>query len=634
MCGITGYFTRSTEQDFLPFLKESVRQLSKRGPDHQSTKILSRHVAFGHARLSVIDTSDLASQPMQDASGRYTIIFNGEIFNYRQLRSELLKDVPFMSESDTEVLLYLYIKKGKECLQHLNGFFAFAVYDSLTQNIFLARDRFGIKPLHIYNDGLSVIFASELKALLCYPVKRELDYSTLLLYLQMSYIPDNKSMLKGITRLAPGAYLTIDSSGNTVSESYYQISIPPIARDRNDNLSYEQCVGKLRALVEDAVERRLVSDVPLGTFLSGGIDSSIVTACAAKKVSNLNSFSIGYTDEPFYDETKYANLVAKKYKTNHTVFAISSEEMFSHIFDMLDYIDEPFADSSSIAVYILCKKTRSRVTVALSGDGGDELFAGYNKHKAEYLARKGNFLNLMLRHSGFLFDWLPKSRHSNLSNTVRQLQRYAQGLELNNAERYWRWCVFQNSLQAYQLLKQPHPSFLTVAEERADTLRSTVTPTGDLNQVLRADVKMVLPGDMLTKVDLMSMANSLEVRVPLLDYTVVDFAFSLPVDYKLHNGNGKRILKDAFKAELPVELHRRPKHGFEVPIKKWIQTGLKSIINEDLLSDSFIQEQGVFDLNAVQDLKKRAFGSNPNDSPAVVWSLLVFQYWYKKYMLV
>lgn len=633
MCGITGYFTKSTEQDFLPFLKESVRQLSKRGPDHQSTKVLSRHVAFGHARLSVIDTSDLASQPMQDASGRYTIVFNGEIFNYRQLRSEFLKDVVFTSESDTEVLLHLYIKKGKECLQYLNGFFAFAVYDSVAQHIFLARDRFGIKPLHVYNDGHNVIFASELKAILCYPIKRELDYSTLLLYLQMSYIPDNKSMLKGIKRLAPGTYLTIDSSGNTVSDSYYQISIPPIDGDRKDKLSYGHCVEKLRTLVEDAVERRLVSDVPLGTFLSGGIDSSIVTACAAKKVSNLNSFSIGYADEPFYDETKYANLVAKKHKTNHTVFAVTNEEMFSHIFEMLDYIDEPFADSSSIAVYILCKKTRSRVTVALSGDGGDELFAGYNKHKAEQLARKNSFLNSTLRYSGFVLDWLPKSRHSKLSNTVRQLQRYAQGLDLNNAERYWQWCTFQNSRQAYQLLKQPKPSFLATAEERAEALRSAVTPTGNLNEVLRADVRMVLPGDMLTKVDLMSMASSLEVRVPLLDYTVVDFAFSLPVDYKIYNGNGKRILKDAFKSELPTELHTRPKHGFEVPIKKWIQTGLKSLINEDLLSDSFIQEQGLFDMNAVQGLKKQAFSPNPNDSPAIVWSLLVFQYWYKKYML-
>ena len=412
MCGIAGYFSKEPAHQLEGYLQSAIKTLSKRGPDLQQTKILSPQVGFAHARLSIIDTSSIANQPMCDESGRFTIIFNGEIFNFRELKEKFLADVKFNSTSDTEVLLNLFIRVGKNCLQHLNGFFAFAIYDNEKNEIFLARDRFGIKPLHVYTDDKMLLFASELKAILQFPIKKEIDYNTLALYLQLNYVPGNNSMLKNIQKLQPGSFAVIDSKGNFSTEKFYSIPYESGKKIAENEINYNEAKATLRKLVEESVQRRLVSDVPLGAFLSGGIDSSIITSCAAKNVSQLNTFSIGFKDEPYFDETKYANLVAKKFKTNHTVFSVSNDEMFANIFSILDYIDEPFADSSAIAVYILSQKTKEKVTVALSGDGGDELFAGYNKHKAELRARQKNLLNFSMKTGLPFFEMLPKSRHS------------------------------------------------------------------------------------------------------------------------------------------------------------------------------------------------------------------------------
>lgn len=633
MCGIAGYFSKETTHHYEAYLNDAVKSLAKRGPDLQQTKTLSAQIGFAHARLSIIDTSTVASQPMSDASGRFTIIFNGEIFNYRELKEQFLREVKLNSTSDTEVLLHLFIQQREKCLQHLNGFFAFAVYDNEKKEIFLARDRSGIKPLHIYADEKMVVFASELKAILKFPIKKEIDYNTLALYLQLNYVPGNNSILKNIMRLMPAHYAVIDTNGNLKTEKYYSVPYVGGQKIADKDFNYESSKATLRKLIEESVQRRLVSDVPLGSFLSGGIDSSIVSYCAAKNVSQLNTFSIGFSDEPYFDETKYANLVAKKFETNHTVFSISNDEMFSHIFDILDYIDEPFADSSAIAVFILSKKTREKVTVSLSGDGGDELFGGYNKHQAEFRARQNNFLNKVIETGLPLFKILPKSRHSKFGNLFRQLQRYSEGLQLSAAERYWRWCVFNSEDSALSLLQNKNAIDKNELDKRKQFVRDAVKEDGELNDIFFADTQMVLPNDMLTKVDLMSMANSLEVRVPLLDYTVVDFAFTLPVSFKLDKSSGKKILKAAFRNDLPEELFTRPKHGFEVPLLKWMKTGLRSLIEEELLSKKFIEEQNIFDAAAIESLKQKLFSNNPEDAHATVWGLLVFQYWYKKYFL-
>jgi asparagine synthase (glutamine-hydrolysing) len=632
MCGIAGYFSKTDNHKLDYYLENAVRTLAKRGPDLQQSCILSDKVGFAHARLSIIDTSTLGNQPMKDASGRYTIIFNGEIFNFRELREKFLTDVKFASHSDTEILLYLYIKLRKDCLPLLNGFFAFAIFDNLRKEIFLARDRYGIKPLHIYRDDDMIVFGSELQAIMAFPIKREINYDALALYLQLNYIPGTKSILKNTEKLAPGHFGTLEDSGVLTITKYYSIPFTSGTKTSEDGISYESCKTTLKKLIEHAVKCRLVSDVPLGTFLSGGIDSSIVTACAAKNIQHLNTFSIGYRDDPYLDETYYANLVAKKYNTNHTVFSITADEMFEHIFSILDYTSEPFADSSGIAVYLLSKKTKQKVTVALSGDGGDELFAGYNKHMAELQIQRRNIKNSLIALGYPLLKFLPKSREGRLTNLFRQIQRYSEGMSLTKPERYWQWCTLNSYGNVISLLKNKNLVDNLEIEKEKNFVQLEIREEGDLGDILLADMKMILPNDMLTKVDLMSMANSLEVRVPFLDYNVVNYAFSLPTSFKINLSSGKRILKDAFKEDLPTELFNRPKRGFEVPLLKWMRTGLRSLIENELLEKDFVQHQNIFDYQEIEKIKVKLFSNNPEDSASTIWGLIVFQYWFKKYL--
>ena len=631
MCGIVGYFSKSG-RDLGTSLDKALLALNKRGPDLQVSRVLSSHVGFGHARLSIIDTSTDGSQPMSDDSGRYTIIFNGEIFNYRDLKAQFLAERShFQSSSDTEVLLYLYIKMGKDCLQYLNGFFAFAIYDHQERSLIIARDRMGIKPLHIYIDDDMLIFASELKAILAFPIRKEIDFDSLGLYLQLNYIPGTASILSHVRRLKPAHYITVDAMGSSKETAYYQVPYDDTKLLPTTAVSYAAAQERLVGLLDAAVQRRLVADVPLGAFLSGGIDSSIIVSLAAKHKPDLNTFSIGFKDEPYFDETYYANLVAKKFNTNHTVFSITTDDMYAHLFDILDYIDEPFADSSAIAVYILSMHTRKHVTVALSGDGGDELFAGYNKHKAELRAREKNLLNTVVQSGLPIWKMLPKSRQSKFTNIFRQLERYGIGLQLSPQERYWRWCAFVDEKDALKLFKKDIHLNKQKADQHKQAVLQYINGGDSINDVLMADTQMVLPNDMLTKVDLMSMANSLEVRVPILDYTVVDFAFTVPTSFKIGAGHTKKILKDSFRNVLPDELYTRPKRGFEVPLLKWFRTGLRSLIEDDLLSDKTIEAQGIFDVNEIRVLKQQLFSSSPGDVHARIWGLIVFQYWWKKY---
>ncbi|MFN8308914.1 MAG: asparagine synthase (glutamine-hydrolyzing) [Chitinophagales bacterium] len=631
MCGIAGYLSFQPK-DYSNQLKNALQALQLRGPDNRTAQVVSPHCGLGHARLSIIDTSACGMQPMTDDSGRYTIIFNGEIFNYRELRQQFLSDKSdFHSTSDTEVLLHLFIRMGAACLPLLNGFFAFAVYDNQKRELFLARDRMGIKPLHLYSDGDQLFFASELKALFAFPVKKVIDHNSLALYLQLNYVPLGHSILKNITRLHPGHFRLIKESGESEEQAFYKIpytaenELPPTPQN------YETAKAELRRLIEASVQRRLVADVPLGAFLSGGIDSSIIVSQAAKHQPNLHTYSIGFSDEPYFDETYYANLVAKKFQTKHTVFSITKNDMYEHLHSILDYFDEPFADSSAIAVYILSKHTRNHVTVALSGDGGDELFAGYNKHQAELRARRNNLVNQLVKAGLPVFKMLPKSRQSKFTNLFRQLERYSTGLRLSRKDRYWRWCAFVDQNDALKLLRQPERVELAEVEARRREVLQFVGE-GNINEVLLADTQMVLPNDMLTKVDLMSMANSLEVRVPLLDYTVVDYAFRLPQEFKIEPGNGKKILKEAFREELPDELFTRAKRGFEVPLLQWFRTGLRSMIEDDLLNDAFIEQQNIFSVDEIRRLKQQLFSANPGEIHARIWGLIVFQYWYKKWM--
>ncbi|MBL0329690.1 MAG: asparagine synthase (glutamine-hydrolyzing) [Bacteroidetes bacterium] len=627
MCGITGIVAFNEKgKTYLNKVSAATYSLLKRGPDGEGL-YFDKNVALGHRRLSIIDTSNAAAQPFTDESKRYTIVFNGEIFNYKQLRLQLeSKGIKFKSNSDTEVLLQLYISDKEKCLEQLDGEFAFAIYDSSSEKLFLARDRFGIKPLYYYKDENRFVFGSELKALMAFEIPKVIDKTSLQLYFHLNYIPSPYSIFEHVKKLKAGTFLDLDSTGKIEEKKYYSI---PYTSELKNIPSYESAQKTFKHLLESSVQQRMIADVPLGTFLSGGIDSSIITAIAAQNTQHLNSFSIGFKDEPLFDETSFAILLAKKYKTNHTVFELSNADLFANLQELLDYTDEPFADSSALAVNILSMHTKKHVTVALSGDGADELFAGYNKHAAELKARKGGLKATLVKSSHSLLKQLPKSRNSKTGNKIRQLEKFAEGMKMSPQERYWQWAKW-SGYTADQLFSKKYNQAIsdTDYEKRKSSILNSIS--ADYNSVLLTDMQLVLENDMLVKVDRMSMARSLEVRVPFLDHHLVNFAFSLPVDYKIDGTTRKKIVRDTFKDLLPPELLLRRKQGFEVPLLKWFKTDLKSMITNELLEDKFIEEQGIFNGEEIKRLKMQLFSNNPNDAVEKVWALIVFQYWWKK----
>jgi asparagine synthase (glutamine-hydrolysing) len=628
MCGITGFFSfNNSAETYRSKIDAAVEAIKSRGPDSNGLYI-DKNVGFGHTRLSIIDTSDAGSQPFIDSSGRYALVFNGEFYNHNEYRAELVSDgIKFKSGSDTEVLLYLLIKYGENAIEKINGCFAFAFYDSISEKIIAARDRMGINPLVYYTDSEKFIFASEMKALYAFGIPKELNTAAVYTYFQLNYLPANISMLKNVNKLEPGNYLVVDKSGISV-KSYYKIPNSVLTDNYDD---YQTASKKLRDLLDSAVERRLMSDVPLGCFLSGGIDSTVITALAAGHTKHLNTFSIGFKDEEFFDETSFAEIVAKRYKTNHTSFKISNDDLLNNLTEMLDYLDEPFADSSALAVNILSKLTRTKVTVALSGDGADEIFAGYNKHAAHFNASYARAKEKIAAAMNPLWKVVPKSRNSKVSNFARQLDRFATGFKLSPDERYWYWASIGSESYVSSLLDIPI-DYAEFSQRKNKYVNSNVG-LEDINQVLYTDMQLILPGDMLTKTDLMSMANSLEVRTPFLDHTVVNYAFSLPSHYKINSNQRKKILKDCCSDLIPKELINRPKHGFEVPLLKWFRNELWQMIDKDLLSEEFVTNQGLFNYNEISKLKKKIFSSGPEDSAAKIWALIVFQHWWKKYFI-
>ena len=625
MCGITGIYSFNEEADrFHKKISLSINSLKKRGTN-ASGIFQNKNISIGHTRLSIIDTSENANQPLSDISKNYSIVFNGEFYNYKEYRQILeAKSYQFKTNSDTEVLLYMYIEYGSDFLQKINGCFSIAILNKNKNELIIARDRYGIKPLYIYTDAEKIIFASEMKGILAYGVEKDINFDSLLLYFQLNYIPGASSIFNNVFRLTPGTYLKINDKG--ISKNiFYKL---PYTQTYS-NISYEDAKTKLKNLVYKSVKQRLVADVPLGTFLSGGIDSSIITGIASEFKSNINSFSIGYKDEPYFDETDYALEVAKKFKTNHHSFKLSNNDLYENLFDILNYIDEPFADSSAIPVYILSKLTKQKVTVALSGDGADEIFSGYNKHMAHFNANNNSLSNLVLKSVYPITKKLPESRNSGLSNKIRQINKYVAGIKLNEKERYWLWASLYSENDSKKLFSN-NRTFKKASRYIHELTENIISK--DFNDILFTDVNMVLQNDMLTKVDLMSMANGLEVRTPFLDHNIVDFAFSLPSEYKINKNIKKRILQDSFKDFLPQRIYNRPKHGFEVPLLKWFKTELFSLINNDLLSIDFIKSQNIFDYKEIEKLKSKLFSNNPQDIHAQIWALIVFQNWWKKYI--
>lgn len=630
MCGITGVFAFNEIGRFnLPNISLATETLEHRGPDFQKV-FVGDFVALGHRRLSIIDLNAQSNQPMSAEDGRYQLVFNGEIYNYKSLRQELSsKGVQFETESDTEVLLQLLIHEGKDALNKLNGFFAFAFYDQQKEEMLVARDRYGIKPLYYLEDEDRFIFASELRAILKFGIKKKIDTNSLYTYLQLNYLPAPMSMVKGVKKLMPGQYAVVKKKSVEIN-SYYELKT---TFEKPFQGTYEDAQVQLKALMEKSVERRLVADVPLGTFLSGGVDSSIISAIAAKKVDGLHTFSIGYKGNSFFDETEYANAVAKHIGSKHQVFSLSLDDLYAYLPKLLKSFSEPFADSSALPVYALSQLTKENVTVALSGDGADELFAGYNKHAALYRLWHPGAKEKIVSALRPLWNILPKSRNNPLGNLARQLKKFADASQLDVPSQYWILASLQSAQKSIELLSNAVLEDIDFEgfDLWKDHLLSTIN-SKSINQSLQLDQKLVLQGDMLQKVDLMSMQHALEVRVPFLDHELVAFANSLPEEYKVNGKRKKMILQDTFRDILPDKIYNRPKHGFEVPLLDWLRKDLKSDIENKWLDKERIEKQGVFDWEGITALKKKLFSNNPEDSHAHIWALIVFQEWWEGYM--
>jgi asparagine synthase (glutamine-hydrolysing) len=628
MCGITGIFAFNQIGSFYMInLGKSIEMLAHRGPDGRGT-FVDDLIALGHRRLSIIDTVN-GRQPMHDVSDRYVIVFNGEIFNYKQLKEQLTTQFGciFNTESDTEVLLSAYIHWGVECLEKLNGFFAFAIYDKQRHEIFVARDRLGVKPLLYYIDEDKFIFASEMKSVLTFNVPREIDWASVRQYFTLGYIPEPDSIFKNIKKVNAGSYLLINKTAQT-SKKYYQL---PEKNSVSKTDSFERSAQKVKGLFEQSITDRLVSDVPVGAFLSGGIDSSIVVAATSKQVTALSTFSVGFKDASFYDETKSAELVAKTFNTSHTSIMLSRTDLSDNIMECLESMSEPFGDTSALPFFVLSKKVAPSTKVILSGDGADELFGGYNKHKAEWMIKNPTWQIRLAQLLQPIIKHMEGNRNSRLGDKIRQVQKLVGGMHLTDAERYYLWCSVMPEIEQSAMLNKSMAGKEEYRARKSDIVRRFKNEPYNLNTVLNTDMELVLGSDMLHKVDSMSMAHGLEVREPFLDYRLLEYVSALPSDYKVNKDGTKLLLKEAFNEELPKEILTKNKHGFDVPLMALFSKELKTWILDELLQEEFIRQQEVFNWNYVLKIRE-AINKNSNLDETRIWPIIVFQYWWKKYM--
>ena len=640
MCGICGKLCNSPGKIGDELIRKMADAMGYRGPDDegiflsskQETQSSKREVGLGHRRLSIIDLSEAGRQPISNEDKKIWMVFNGEIYNFQSLRKELIeKGHFFASKTDSEVIVHLYEEEGIRCLERLNGMFAFSLWDDCQDKLFLCRDRIGIKPLVYYWDGTCLVFASEIKAILqddC--VRRELDWTALGLYLTLNYIPAPWTIFKNIRKLEPGCYLTAEK-GKISIKRYWEIEPPGEVKGSGESFSDQR--QQLYELVNDSVRQRLISDVPLGAFLSGGVDSSIIVGLMARNMERpVETFSIGYKDIPLYDETDYAREVAKFNGTDHHELKISSKDVLETFPTVLDNLDEPFADSSIIPTYVVSRETKRNVTAALSGDGADELFAGYRVYQAEYWARYYNLLPEKIRNRIIkpAFALLPDSRESIVLEYVRRAKKFIDGADSSLQNRVCAWReIFSEDARRLVLREEilNRMPLWTAQEIIADKLNKF---DGDsINKMLYLDVTESLPNDMLNKVDRMSMRNSLEVRVPFLDHRVVEFAFNIEGRDKLRGRKRKYILLETFKSILPPKIHSRPKWGFEIPISTWLKKDLRFLIDE-YLSEGFIKRQRIFEHGYVHELVESHL-KNRTDTSWHLWNLIVFGHWYRKY---
>jgi asparagine synthase (glutamine-hydrolysing) len=629
MCGICGVFNPSSgASPDRAVLDAMSRSIAHRGPDDDGS-FLDGGVGLAARRLSIIDVEG-GHQPIANEDRTIWIVFNGEIYNHERLRLLLSKlGHRFQTRADTEVVVHAYEEFGPDCVRYLNGMFAFAIWDASGRKLFLARDRFGIKPLFYTLVGDELVFGSELKAILQHPrVERRIDVLALNEYLSFEYVPTPRTIFRGIRKLPPGHTLSYSVKGAELTR-YWDLSLrksesrPPVSwRDYQERLRHE---------LEQAVRKEMVSDVPIGVLLSGGLDSTTVLAMMTRSSPRrVKSFSIAFEEKSF-DESRYARLAASALGSDHHELTVTSDMMAELVPRLMDVLDEPFADSSIVPTYFLSRFAREQVKVVLGGDGGDEMFAGYPTLQAhrliEYYERWVPFFvraSLVPR----IIDRLPVSK-DNISFDFKA-RRFISGRGVPVASRHHRWLgAFlpqeKRSLFVPELVQDDVDTYEVAYEHqrRCDAQES-------MNQLLYLDQKLYLEGDILTKVDRASMATSLEVRVPFLNHSLAEYVAEIPHELKLRGLKTKFLLKKAMEGALPREIVRRPKKGFNAPVGYWMNGALKDLVRDHLAEDK-LKREGFFEPSYVQRLL-REHTEGARDHRKLLWTLLVFELWQEKYL--
>ena len=620
MCGICGFNWNDAA-----LIKAMAETLEHRGPN-QKGSFCYNEMSLGFRRLSIIDLSEHGRQPMFNEDGRICLVFNGEIYNFQELRPILeQKGHVFRSNTDSEVIIHAYEQWGESCVHRLRGMFAFAIYDQNRKRLLLARDRIGIKPLYYTWQQGQLRFASEIKAILADPqVERRVNHQAMYDYLGFEFVPAPETMFAGIHKLPAGHFLILEE-GKIRQQQYWDLKFHP---GRN-KLSFGQAVEQMRELLDQAVASHLVSDVPLGVFLSGGLDSSCIVALMRKHLSgSFKTFTIGYEDKSF-SELDYAQIVADHCQTDHQVLLLDSLKP-DYVEKTLWHLDEPMTDLSTVPLYLLCKQAREQVTVCLSGEGADESFAGYDRFKASRMSRWFTLLPEAMRKQvlGRMAALLPDQPQK--KGAINMLKRFMEGANLDPAGQHLRWQYFLNALLEENLFSDSFRKrimadpFRLVREHNA----RCDAGTDQVNREIYLDTRFMMTDSVLMKVDRMSMASSLEIRVPLLDHVLVEFMASLPGDWKLNGMTTKYIFRAALEGLLPDKIVHRGKQGYSLPVKHLLRGELKQYMIE-LLNDSAVlrENMNIAYINQLID-EHCSLQHNHNH---MLWALINIAIWHNRF---
>lgn len=626
MCGICGKLEFDPEARIAPNLvKKMADAIIHRGPDDEGYYVKGQ-IGLGFRRLSIIDLSG-GHQPLSNEDGSIWIIFNGEIYNYQELRSELIsKGHVFKTQSDTEVIVHLYEEFGPDCTRKLRGMFAFAIWDSVTKTLFLARDRVGIKPLYYYLDETFISFGSEMKAMMVDPaVRREIDLAMIDRFLAYYYVPGSETLLRNFFKLDPGHWLLVQD-GRIQIQSYWDLHFQHF----DSNESAEALEQQVVSLLEESVQMHMISDVPVGFLLSGGVDSTAMLSLASKRVDKpTSSYTVGFSFPGVVDERPFARLAAERFASKHYEITIDSKDFASFLPDYVRYMEEPVCEPASMLLYYVSKLASQHVKVLISGEGGDEAFGGYHNYMYLFwLETVKKALGPFRTTAGQCADLIGRMTDS------RVLKKYAPLMSVSLDEHY-----LSRTSSPYQYFSRT-PSTLYSAEfsrlrdkfqsfDVTRNLLSTRSAYGPLEKMLYVDIKAYLPNDLLIKADRMTMANSIELRVPFLDHRVLEFAARLPRNQKVHGWGMKYLLKKALAKHVPREILDRRKVGFPNPSASWLRDDLKDMVN-DILLDSRSISRGYFRKEGIEDLIQ--CNARTSGFTLEIFSLVVLELWHRVFV--